>query len=206
MQETEASPTSSASSPAPDEYGTPGDKSNSAVSESTPVVAKRNEQDPQLVVSAGRSIKIMLVDLMGVLEPQAKSKVFIQGEITLRVEGREAYVISLFNEDGIEPSNLKVKIDKAAAPGRFPHEQSNGTDASTNLKRPRDSVVDFTSDRDGAQKRRKVDFGDSQEESSSKADATDEPAPSAIMSKLHNVSAQVKWVEECRRIADEAHE
>jgi hypothetical protein len=214
MQSSEASPASNLSSPVADgsTYGTPGAKSHSAASEPSPIMGKQNEIDPQLVVGAGRSIKNMLVDLMGVLEPQAKSKIFIQGDITLRIEGREAYTISLFNEDGIEPSNLKVGIDKAKISSKSPPDQSNGAGAS-NRKRTQDAM-NLTDDAEDPQKRRRIDSVEDQGESSNPlpgdtdATAHDEASDSnaSIMTKLHSVSAQIKWVEECRRIADEAHD
>ncbi|QDS71296.1 hypothetical protein FKW77_001482 [Venturia effusa] len=217
MQTSEAAPASNLSSPVADgsTYGTPGAKSHSAASsEPSPAMGKQNEKDPQMVVSAGKSIKNMLVDLMGVLEPQAKSKIFIQGDVTLRIEGREAYTISLFNEDGIEPSNLKVQIGHAKAPSNPPTEQSNG---ASNRKRAQEALS-LSEETDASQKRRRVESmednqdqpGDTvQEEKDATATAPAEDhadSNASIMTKLHSVSAQIKWVEECRRIADEAHD
>jgi hypothetical protein len=150
---------------------------------------------------------------MGVLEPQAKSKIFIQGDITLKIDGREAYTISLFNEDGIEPSNLKVGINKAETPSNStsPPDQANG--GASSRKRSQDAV-NAHDDTDGSQKRRRIDSVEDRPESNgqllgetgakTREEAKDSNA--SIMTKLHSVSAQIKWVEECRRIADEAHD
>lgn len=213
MQSSEATPASNLSSPVADgsTYGTPGDKSHSAASsEPSPVMGKQNENDPQLVVSAGRSIKNMLVDLMGVLEPQAKSKIFIQGDITLKIEGREAYTIFLFNEDGIEPSNLKVGIGNAKIASKSPPDQSNRAGAS--IRKRTQDATNLSEDTDDSQKRRRIDSvedqGDSSDPLSGETTACEEALDSnaSVMTKLHSVSAQIKWVEECRRIADEAHD
>jgi hypothetical protein len=213
MQSSEPSPAANLSSPAVDEstYGT-GAKSHSAASDPSPIMGKQNENDPQLVVGAGRSIKNMLVDLMGVLEPQAKSKIFIQGDITLRIEGREAYTISLFNEDGIEPSNLKVEISKAKIASKPALDQFNGADASVR-KRSHDDM-NLEVDPEDSQNRRRIESVEDQDEPSdplpgetnitSRDKASDSNA--GIMTKLDNVSKQIKWVEECRRIADQAHD
>jgi hypothetical protein len=37
-------------------------------------------------------------------------------------------------------------------------------------------------------------------------DAADEPTPRRIFQKLNNLSEQVHWVEQCHRVADEAHD
>ncbi|KAF2429537.1 hypothetical protein EJ08DRAFT_698253 [Tothia fuscella] len=196
-------------------YGTP----ENDLDTSSPVMnATGKDKDPQLVVGAGRSLRTMLVDLMGVLETQANAQVFIQGDITLRVEGRETYKISLFNPDALEPSDLKVKIDKASAKSTAPH-FPNGTTPETSNKRQRedrDATVDLTEDVEGTPKRVRVDSGhgegDAQSPVQEVANAPEEeasdPAPSGaiIPNKLQNISAQIKWVEECRRIADEAHD
>lgn len=170
-------------------YGTPADESSTM---------RPNEKDAQLVVGAGRSLKNMLVDLMGVLEGQANTKIFIQGDITLRVDGREAYTIKLRNEDNVEPSNLKVRIDSAPT----------NVNGSTAEKR----------------KPSHLNKADDAPESSSKRARTEEPPPplpnneedaqndldqtefERIMTKFGNVSAQIKWVEECRRLAGQAHD
>ncbi|RDI77448.1 hypothetical protein Vi05172_g12562 [Venturia inaequalis] len=217
MQLSEATPASNLSSPVAEgsTYGTPGAKSHSAASsEPSPAMGKQNENDPQMVVSAGKSIKNMLVDLMGVLEPQAKSKIFIQGDVTLKIEGREAYTISLFNEDGIEPSNLKVQIGHAKVPSNPPVDQPNG---ASNRKRAQEALS-LSEEADASQKRRRIDSADDSQSTSSDPvpEDTGATAPArvddtsdsnaCIMTKLHSVSAQIKWVEECRRIADEAHD
>lgn len=170
-------------------YGTPTDSG---------AIAKPNEKDTQMVVSAGRSLKTMLVDLMGVLENQANAKIFIQGDITLRVDGRESYTIQLRNEDGLEPSNLKVHIDNALA-------TTNGS-LSTNKRKASDGaeVVEVAAD---SSKRARTE------------DAQPPPAPGnddegdgdgsefqQIMTKFGNLSAQIKWVEECRRLAGHSHD
>jgi hypothetical protein len=201
-------------------YGTPGD-----ANPPSPTMTG-SDKDPQLVVSAGRSLKNMLVDLMAVLDTQAKTPIFIQGDITLRIEGRETYAVSLFNVDGVEPSDLKVRISKMSeSVPEFPTGQSNGlekagSEAESSRKRNRDDNdhVDFP---DGATrtptKRTRVDSRDSEDNHHPMLETThdqgnaqaeresSEPAPT-VMSRLQNVSAQVKWVEECRRIADEAHD
>jgi hypothetical protein len=227
---TEASPASNqegSTPPSPNHdastYGTPGDHAGP----SSPTT-KGNDKDPQLVVSAGRSLKNMFVDLMSVLETQAKTQIFVQGDITLRIQGRETYTVSLFNAEGIEPSDLKVRISKASdnAP-EFPTEQTNGTgnamaEASLSRKRDRDEnnesdQVSPTDNAEGTPKRARVGSGEHEPSSpeitrdSSSGNAQVEPDSTeatepTVTSRLQNVSAQIKWVEECRRIADEAHD
>lgn len=96
----------SQSSPAADEElstcGTPDGRRDSA----------NENNDTNLVIGAGRSLKTMLADLTSVLEVQAKTQVFITGQMHLRIEGREEYTLSLVMEDKNEPSSLRVMIEK----------------------------------------------------------------------------------------------
>jgi hypothetical protein len=174
-------------------YGTPTNES---------ATVKVSEKDAQLVVGAGRSLKNMLVDLMGVLERQANTKIFIQGDITLRVDGRESYVINLRNEDNIEPSNLKVRIDNA------PAQVYSAATASTAEKRKADDLEkDTTNGAESASKRARTDDSPTIEDNEDdKPEEQDRSDFGRIMTKFHNVSAQIKWVEECRRVAGQAHD
>ena len=172
-------------------YGTP-------VADEGPAATKSSEKDAQLVVGAGRSLKNMLVDLMGVLEGQANTKIFIEGDITLRVDGREAYMIKLRNEDNVEPSKLKVRIDNAP-------KLANG---SALVKRKSDELEENTNALASLSKRTRTE-----EEpppaptmNADGADDEDESEFNRIMTKFSNVSAQIKWVEGCRRLAGQAHE
>jgi hypothetical protein len=168
----------------------------------------------------------MLIDSMVVLSTQAKKQVFIQGDITLRIEGGETYAVSLFNADAIEPSDLKVSIVKVSDEGpEFPAEQSCGavtatTKLSSSRKRGRDESdhIDLLDNAKGASKRTRVDSGEDDNEhptpdATREIDARKMQAESefsesnpSIASRLQNVSAQIKWVEECRRIADDNHD
>jgi hypothetical protein len=189
-------------------YGTPEDHPDT----SSPVM-KSSEKDPQLVVGAGRSLKNMFVDLMALLETQAKAQVFIQGDITLRVEGRESYTISLFNPDGVEPSDLKVRMDKSSdleSGPVFPNGIS-ANDVNASRKRQReDNQADGWKDTETTPKRKRVDSendGDaSQHTLQNRQREASTTLAANVDTKLQNISAQIKWVEECRRIADEAHD
>jgi len=173
-----------------------------------------SDTDTNLVVGAGRSLKTMLGDLVAVLQEQAHAKIFISGEMHLRIDGREDYTLSLVMEDTDDPSSLKVKIGKRTS--------TNGTSKPVStLKRKHDaSPVDLT-DQDAPKPRRMdVESGDKEHANpppKSPAqkdvidpidpnDAADEPTPRRILQKLNNLSEQVHWVEQCRRIADEAHD
>jgi hypothetical protein len=225
LRSTEASPASNHVSTPPSPHhnastdGTPEDDADA----SPPAV---EDSENQLVVRAGRSLKNMLVDLMAVLETQAKTRIFIQGDITLRVEGRDTYTVSLFNAEDIEPADLKVRINKVTNSGpEFPIGQSNRTVAATTelpytRKRAHDESdhIDLSDLASGTSKRARVDSGED-EIGHSTPEATrrngkgktqseresSEPAPT-VVSRLQNVSAQIKWVEECRRIAEEGHD
>lgn len=197
-------------------YGTPGAIDHPDTSSNT---MKNADKDPQLVVSAGRSLKNMLVDLMGVLESQAKSQVFIQGEITLRIEGRDTYSINLFNAEGLEPSDLKIRSDKSSDALSGPAFPNGASSTTASRKRARDEGDNGDASdtawegAGGRPKRARVDDDQSEDHSpevehdSSRADhrSSSEPPPT-ISSRFQHVSAQIKWVEECRRIADEAHD
>jgi hypothetical protein len=192
--------TSAPNSPDDSTYGTRADESSTM---------KPNEKDAQLVVGAGRSLKNMLVDLMGVLEGQANTKIFIQGDITLRVDGRAAYTIKLRNEDNVEPSNLKVRIDNAPADNTAADNAPIDTDGngSTSEKRKSSQLEDNEDESESASKRVKTAEQPAQphtdEETAGEQDATD---IERIMTKFSNVSAQIKWVEECRRLAGQSHD
>jgi hypothetical protein len=158
---------------------------------------RSNEKDAQLVVGAGRSLKNMLVDLMGVLENQANTKIFIQGDISLRVDGREAYTIKLRNEDHVEPSNLKVRIDNAPV---------NGT-PTPNEKRKASQVDEDEGHAESPAKRaRTEDPPPAPVNDEEGASDKEQPDVERIITKFGNVSAQIRWVEECRRLASQAHD
>ena len=187
----QVSEANSPNSPNHSTYGTPTDESNAT---------KSSEKDAQLVVGAGRSLKNMLVDLMSVLEEQASTKIFIQGDITLCVDGRESYTIKLQNEDNVEPSNLRVRIENAV----------NDDNVGTSQKRKSSQLEDATETPDSPSKRTKTDDappppapGNDDDDG---AGEPDQPEFDRIMTKFSNISAQIKWVEECRRLAGQAHD
>jgi hypothetical protein len=97
-----------------------------------------SDTDTNLVVGAGRSLKTMLGDLAAVLQEQAHAKIFISGEIHLRIDEREDYTLSLVMEDTADPSSLKVKIGKRPT--------TNGTckPISALKRKHRAASVDFT--------------------------------------------------------------
>jgi len=183
-------------SPDDSTYGTPTDES---------ATTKPNEKpsDAQLVVFAGRSLKNMLVDVMGLLEERADTKIFMQGDITLRIEGRESYTIKLLNEDSAEPSNLKVRIDNTGTGG-----------SSSNPAEKR--KVDQTEETDDApvspSKRARIDDALPSppplppNNNDDAEGGLEQPEFERIMTKFSNISAQIKWVEECRRVAGQAHD
>lgn len=173
-------------------YGTPVDESSTMKSN------EKDAKDAQLVVGAGRSLKNMLVDLMGVLENQANTKIFIEGDIKLRVDGRESFTIKLRNEDGDEPSNLKVHIDNAPS-------AANG---STTSKRKSDDLDEVDDAPESPSKRARTEDAPppapiADDDGSGDADQSEFDR---IMTKFGNVSAQIRWVEECRRLAGQAHD
>lgn len=170
-------------------YGTPTESA-------TMTTRTGADKDPQLVVGAARSLKNMFVDLMSVLEAQAKSKIFIQGDITLRVEGRESYTITLFNEDSVEPSDLKVRIGNVPA--------TNGGSHETPQKRGPECVD--SDEATSPSKRARIDDTTKELEDVEEEATEEAPDTSTVSSKLNNISAQIKWVEECRRIAGELHD
>jgi len=119
-------------------YGTPDHGNAMAAGDSSGKDAF-SDNDTSLVVGAGRSLKTMLGDLTAVLQEQAHAKIFISGEMHLRIDGREDYTLSLVIEDQGDPSSLKVKIGK----------RKDVNDASSNavsmLKRKHDAApVDST--------------------------------------------------------------
>ena len=189
-----SSPEEHASAPnSPDDstYGTPTAPEESAT-------MKPNEKDAQLVVGAGRSLRNMLVDLMSAMEEEAHTKVFIQGDIVLRVDGRESYTIKLHNEDNVEPSNLKVRIDNASS-------SSNG---SLEKKRKSDELDKSNAGPESPSKRARTDDTPPPVPNNDDdvAGEPDQPEFERIMTKFSNISAQIKWVEECRRLAGQAHD
>jgi len=179
-------------------YGTPTDES---------AATKPNEKpsDAQLVVFAGRSLKNMLVDVMGLLEERADTKIFMQGDITLRIEGRESYTIKLLNEDNAEPSNLKVRIDNAGT-------SSSGSSSSNTAEKRKVDQTEGTDDAPASpSKRARTDdaLPPPPPPPNNNEDAEgglEQPEFERIMTKFSNISAQIKWVEECRRVAGQAHD
>jgi hypothetical protein len=195
-------------------YGTPEDDTDSA---SSAVLIEASGKDAQLVVSADRSLKNMLVDRMGVLETQANAHVFIQGEINVRVEGWETYNISLYNDEGVEPVQLKTRIDRISERSTKPtfrygtdHEATAGSTSKRKLDD--DAPFHLTEAAEGTPKRARVDSGEGEARlpetvlDGGRDKANSSIKPPSVTSRLQNVSAQIKWVEECRRIAEEAHD
>jgi hypothetical protein len=166
---------------------------------------RSREKDAQLVVGAGRSLKNMLVDLMSVLENQANTKIFIQGDLTLRVDGRDAYAIKLRNEDNVEPSNLKVRID--SAPVDTPTVASAAVTGNSTEKRKASEVVQVEESSASPMKRARTEehppVPGIDEESPNDQDRSD---IERIMAKFGNISQQIRWVEDCRRLAGQAHD
>lgn len=181
-------------------YGTPSDSLVLAQPN-----AKPNDKDPQLVVGAGRSIKNMLVDLMRVLQDQADAKIFIQGNISLRVHGRDSYTIRLHNEDNVEPTNLQVRIDKASqTPHAIPSGDSNGV--AQKRKAEEMARADPTSAQAPPSPKRARTYKEFDMPGTERDAKTDDEEEDRILSKLNDISSQIKWVEDCRRIADGSHD
>lgn len=192
-------------------YGTP-DHGNAMAAGDSSAKDAFSDNDTSLVVGAGRSLKTMLNDLTAVLQEQAHAKIFISGEMHLRIDGREDYTLSLVIEDQGDPSSLKVKIGK--------RKDVNGasSNAVSMLKRKHDAAPVDSTDQD-VPKRRRIDAESGDKEDANPApkppaqkdvvepsEAADEPTPRRILQKLNNISEQIHWVEQCRRIADEAHD
>ena len=124
----------------------------------------------------------------------------------LRIDGREDYTLSLVMEDMDDPCSLKVKIDKRATSLKRKHEAT-----------PLDDLIDYLQDVPKRRRSTHVESGDKEHANQPPKspaptdviepnDAADEPTPRRILQKLNNLSEQVHWVEQCRRIADVAHD
>lgn len=157
-------------------YGTPdGRRDSSAKSEN--IFGADN--DANLVIGAGRSLKTMLGDLTSVLEDQAKAQVFLTGEMQLRISGREEYTLTLVMEHPSDPSSLNVKIDKTSSANGVKRKASSVDmpSTSTTPKKPKPS-----------------------------ADPPPSSPAHPALDTLAQLSQQIHWVETCRRVADEAHD
>lgn len=177
-------------------YGTP-DHDNAMDSSAKDMFS---DTDTNLVVGADRFLKTMLGDLAAVLQKRAYAKVFISGEMYLRIDGREDYTLSLLMGYTDDPPSLKVKINQRVAP--------RGTSKPiSSLKRKHDATTVELIDQ-GTPKRRRTHIESGDKEHANQPpkspaqtdvidpnDAADEPTPRRILEKLKNLSEQVHWVE-----------
>ncbi|KAF2399968.1 hypothetical protein EJ06DRAFT_522175 [Trichodelitschia bisporula] len=171
-----------------------------------------NEKDKEVVINAGRSIKNMLRDLMQTSEVDAESPVWITGDLTLRIEGRHTYTIKLFHNDGEDPDDLKVRIERQNFDRKKADEQA-ASEKDTSRKRAHDDVDEPVS----IAKRARAELLASEPGPTADAPVAPDtngtstapvawPSDDAMLAELQTLSSQIRWVEECRRVADELHD
>jgi len=195
--------------------------------------------DMAVATSAARSLKSILNDLITQLKQQEDVAVTITGDFKLEIGGRQAFNVSLFQDDEPDRSPaLEFKIEQQAKnsiPDDTPETAagarcSSGDTTNARLKRPRDDTgdtepIDLTTDTDAPKRKRPHTARTpsdslslvnraglqhatiSPDTTKSKPIAPPPPGPSdSTADHVKSVSDQIRWVEQCRRLADEAHD
>jgi len=204
------------------------------------VNASANVHDDMAVAtSAARSLKSMLNSLISQLKQQAGAAVTITGDFKLEIEGRQAFDVSLFQDDEADESPaLEFKIEQQAKESILEQyetavgaRRSSGDTTNTGLKRRRDDfgdsgLINLTTPADSPKRKRLhtarnpseslslVDRAGLQNTATSPDAARSKPtAPpptsstsDSLAGAVKNISEQIRWAEQCRRIADEAHD
>ncbi|KAF1988389.1 hypothetical protein K402DRAFT_34463 [Aulographum hederae CBS 113979] len=204
----------------------PGDQLRLSADDSAPMnTAEDDKRDSVIVSEAGSSLKVMLGDLVGLVKTQAGAPVSVTGDFILQIGDRQSFKICISTIPGSETSELELDVQPLKRGGAL----SNGTELSNGRKRRRvdspeaEDVEYGVPSTDQPAKPDNAKPENLTKPNDQSKTATNPPASEKVLSgsllaaepisethitnpDVKNLSAQIRWVEQCRRIAAEDHD
>jgi hypothetical protein len=158
----------------------PEESNGAATSSSTdPAAAAADDTDNAMAIGVGRALRSTLRHLAALTELETGGPVVFSGSLKIHIANRSTYSIPL-SQASDDPKTIKVQNDRHASGDKIAGE-----------KRQRDNPSDAQNGGDSDSKRRRRES----------IDYADHGQDEDIMGKLANISEQIRWVEECRRIS-----
>lgn len=213
-------------------YDTPNNGDTSPDFDATKAASieiESTDDNAALLDGAAQSLQTMLEDLLEVLRKQANATVQISGHLSLNIAGTQTYQLSLSTDlEDTENSSVKVQVSRAPKPKsrkRGIEEASEEASEATTSKRVRTASedaeiitsVNSTEDDDviqfqpGAHSTEEDDVIEIQPEPVANQVETNaqnppiDPSITLVLKRLDHISEQVKWIEDCRRVAEKHH-